>query len=220
MSLILNIDTSSSNASICLSAKDECLCLLSNAEQKNHAAWLHPAIQQAFVNTGKNIHDLKAVGITTGPGSYTGLRVGMATAKGLCYALKIPLIAVNTLVAMASVAVQEKTDYICPMLDARRMEVFTALYDKKLTPIMAPSSMVLEKNSFSDYLNTKTITFFGNGHEKFKAITEEKNAVFKSIIFNSAHLSVILYPKFVKSKFIDYTYLEPFYLKEVLAFLR
>ncbi len=213
MSLILNIDTSTESASICLADKENCLFISSNNSQKEHAGWLHPAIKQSLEKSGKKITDLRAVGITAGPGSYTGLRVAMATAKGLCYALNIPMIAVNTLEAMAYMAVEEETDYICPMIDARRMEVFTALYDKKLLTITPPYAMILDKNSFLTVLQHKKILFFGNGKNKFEKIIDEKNAIFKNLMFNALHLSKVTYTKFVKSEFSALSTAEPFYLK-------
>jgi tRNA threonylcarbamoyladenosine biosynthesis protein TsaB len=214
MSLILNIDTSTENASICLADEGVCLFKAFNSSQKEHAAWLHPAIKYALNNTGIKIGDLKAVGITAGPGSYTGLRVAMATAKGLCFALNIPLIAVSTLYAMASVAVSEETDLICPMIDAKRMEVFTALYGKDLESIIAPCSLILDEKSFSDQLIEKRILFFGNGKNKFENINYKKNAIFKNLIFNASHLAAITYGKFVKSDFSSLQATEPIYLKE------
>lgn len=214
MSLILNIDTSTENASICLADGESCLALEYNEIQKDHAAWLHPAIKEVINKTGKKISDLKAIGITGGPGSYTGIRVSMATAKGLCFALNIPLISVNTLEAMAVVALGENTDYICPMIDARRMEVFMALYDKNLTSIISPCTIILDRNSFLEPLRDKTIVFFGNGKKKFEEIIHEKNAIFKNLIFNASHLSGVTYRKFVKSEFSDLEHTEPLYLKE------
>ncbi len=213
MSLILNIDTSTENGSICLADGAHCLFLSSNDVQKEHAGWLHPAIRESLEKSGKKVTDLMGIGITAGPGSYTGLRVAMATAKGLCYALNIPLIAVNTLEAMASMAVEEETDYICPMIDARRMEVFTALYDKNLLSIIPPCAIILNENSFSTLLQDKKILFFGNGNNKFEKIIVEKNAVFKNLTFNASHLSQFSNRKFVKSEFSMLSNAEPFYLK-------
>lgn len=208
------MDTSTENASICLADGEHSIFQASNEFQKEHAAWLHPAIKQSLEVTGKKAGDLKAIGITAGPGSYTGLRVAMATAKGLCFALNIPLIAINTLDAMASMATGEETDYICPMIDAKRMEVFTGLYDKNLLSIIPPCAMILDKNSFSPFFQEKKILFFGNGKNKFEKIIDEKNAIFKNLIFKASHLSAITYIKFVKSEFSSLQLTEPQYLKE------
>lgn len=214
MALILNIDTSAENASISISEQEHCLCLLSNAGQKGHAAWLHVAIRQALTYAGKKIEDLDAVALTAGPGSYTGLRIGMAAAKGLCYALNIPVIAISTLEAMASVGTGADTDYICPMIDARRMEVFTALYNKEFTPLMPPCAMILNKDSFADHLQHYKIAFYGSGSYKFRELAPHENAVFKDIPFNAERLIPLSYNRFVNTRFASLTYLEPLYLKE------
>src|SRR6266513_982784 len=130
MSLLLNIDTAIETASICLSKDGNVLHLSINENQKDHAAWLTVAIQEMMQNSGYQLNQLNAIAVTIGPGSYTGLRVGLSTAKGLCYVLKIPLLTIGTLEMMAFAAKQNPVDLLCPMIDARRMEVFTAVYDK------------------------------------------------------------------------------------------
>src|SRR4029079_3666588 len=127
------------------------------------------------------MHQVAAVAVSAGPGSYTGLRVGMAAAKGLCYALRIPLLTINTLQMMAAAAVAEPTDLLCPMIDARRMEVFTGLYTKKLDAVMPAQALILQENSFADVLQKHTVTFFGNGSEKCKTVIQHPNAVFRTI---------------------------------------
>src|ERR1700743_1711256 len=138
MGLILNIDTSTTRGEIGLAKDGQTLFQLTNDQPKEHAAWLHPAVQQLLQTTGHAMKELTAVAVTAGPGSYTGLRVGMAAAKGFCYALGIPLITESTLKVMAFTAREQiKTDgLLCPMLDARRMEVFTALYENDLSEIL------------------------------------------------------------------------------------
>lgn len=148
MGLILNIDTSTEQAGICLAKDEHVLGILRNDEQKDHASWLHPAIRKLLENAAYALGELDAIAVTAGPGSYTGLRVAMAAAKGLCYALKVPLILENTLDVMALAGSQQpqlpEACLICPMIDARRMEVFTALYTKDLQVIMPGTAMVLE----------------------------------------------------------------------------
>jgi tRNA threonylcarbamoyladenosine biosynthesis protein TsaB len=214
MSLILSIDTSTEHASICLSENEKIAATIVNENQKEHASWLHPAIKDLLSGFGKSMRDLDVIGVTSGPGSYTGLRVGMATAKGLCYALQIPLITVNTLEAMASMALKEDADLICPMIDARRMEVFTAVYDKKLVPVLKPCSMILDKSAFSDLFENKKMIIFGNGSKKFLDIDPVLNADFKNFIFHADHLSRVIYNKNISFDFTPLPYAEPFYLKE------
>src|SRR6186713_64350 len=146
MALILNIDTATEQGGICLAKEGKPLALATNKEPKDHAGWLHPAIEKLMRETGHRMKDLQAVAITAGPGSYTGLRVGMAAAKGFCYALDIPLITESTLKVMAFAAREQSspTGLLCPMIDARRMEVFTALYSTDLVEIMPATAMVIE----------------------------------------------------------------------------
>ncbi|HJU46418.1 MAG TPA: tRNA (adenosine(37)-N6)-threonylcarbamoyltransferase complex dimerization subunit type 1 TsaB, partial [Chitinophagaceae bacterium] len=214
MSLILNIDTSTEQASISVAENGQSLCLLTNADQKEHSSWLHVAIKEALQTTSREIKDLAAIAITAGPGSYTGLRVGMATAKGLCYALELPFIAVNTLEAMAAAATGEEADYFCPMIDARRMEVFTALYDKKGNTILPPCAMILENEPFTTYLETGKILFFGNGSEKYRALQQHFNAIFKQLPFTAVNLAGIAHKKYEMADFSPLAYTEPIYIKD------
>lgn len=214
MSLILNIDTSTENASICLAENGLSLYLSFNPDQKEHSSWMHVEINAALKDTGRAISDLQAVAITAGPGSYTGLRVAMASAKGLCYALNIPLIAINTLDAMAFSMQTGKGGFLCPMIDARRMEVFTAVYDHALNPILAPCAMILEDNYFAGYLEKGHIIFSGNGSHKLKNLVDHPNAVFAEIPFNAAILGALSYKKYVKKEFSDLPYSEPIYIKD------
>lgn len=220
MSLILNIDTSTEQASICVAENGQSLCLLTNPDQKDHSSWLHVAIQQALQHTGRELKDMNAIAVTAGPGSYTGLRVGMATAKGLCYALNLPFITVNTLEAMATAAVAEDTLYVCPMIDARRMEVFTALYDKKVNVIIPPCAMILEEEGVPGFqtvahlLETGKVLFFGNGSQKWKDMQRHSNAIFKQIPFSAVNLAGLAHKKYQAADFSPLAYTEPLYIKD------
>jgi tRNA threonylcarbamoyladenosine biosynthesis protein TsaB len=218
--LILNIDTSSENASICLAQDGVSIAMLENAEQRDHAAWIHPAIEKILKQVERSIQDIKAVAVTAGPGSYTGLRVGMATAKGLCYALNIPLITENTLKVMALAAkkhtgkTSNKNLLFCPMLDARRMEVFTGIFNNNLEEVLKSCAMELDPQIFSDYLNKFEICFFGSGSKKFESLVSDSNAMFMQIHYSAAHLAELSHFKFVNNEFSDTAYSEPLYLKE------
>jgi tRNA threonylcarbamoyladenosine biosynthesis protein TsaB len=217
MSLILNIDTSTEAASICLCQDGEKLLLVENSDQKDHASWLHVTIDKMMGDAGYKMNDLKAVAITSGPGSYTGLRVSMATAKGLCYALQIPLITENTLKVMAFAAKEKNDDpsfLLCPMIDARRMEVFTALYHYDLEEIISPTAMVLDENSFSAQLQTNKIIFFGNGSKKWQNIAKSTNALFTELPLLAGFLGILSHKKFNGHQFTDIIYTEPVYTKE------
>jgi tRNA threonylcarbamoyladenosine biosynthesis protein TsaB len=221
MPLILNIDTSTQHGSTCIARDGNCMALLQNPEQKDHAAWIHPAIQELLKHANCTLSDLQAVAVTAGPGSYTGLRVAMATAKGLCYALRIPMITENTLRVMAFVSVEYRSAIHhlnealhCPMIDARRMEVFTALYNSSLVEIMQPAALVLTPDSFIKELETNTIIFSGDGSKKFRVLMNHPHAIFEDFQFNATHLAVLSNMKFLNSEFVEVAYAEPLYLKE------
>ena len=223
MPLLLNIDTATEHASVCLSAEGSILAMEKSADQKNHASFIQPAIKKIMQAAGVSLQSIDSVAVTAGPGSYTGLRVGMATAKGLCYALQKPLILINTLEVMAYAAiVDEETKgkletgnvLFCPMIDARRMEVFTALYNSSLQIITEPAAMVLDENSFAKTLQQNQIIFSGSGHAKFQKIINHPNAFFSTAVQHAGHLAVLAGRSFLQKKFADIAYCEPFYLKE------
>lgn len=164
--------------------------------------------------TGLSLSQLDAIGISAGPGSYTGLRVGMSTAKGLCYALQKPLITVSTLQMMALAGKEDSNTLLCPMIDARRMEVFTAVYDTSLQEILSPINLILDENSFSSLLNQHSIIFFGNGSPKFQAITAHPNAHFKQVNATAQHMTTLVFNKLQQKSFADLAYAEPYYGKE------
>lgn len=185
-----------------------------NANQKDSAAWIQPAIKNLLSEEKVALHQIKAIALSNGPGSYTGLRVGMATAKGLCYALNIPLITISTLKMMAISAVHLEADLYCPMIDARRMEIFTAIYDPNLTEVKPPFNLVLEQESFEDTLATNKILFFGNGSAKFQQIINHPNALFAPIESSAKHLVHESFLKLKNDEVVDIAYSEPFYIKE------
>lgn len=221
MSLILNIDTSTEKASMCIARDGTSIAALENAEQKNHAAWLHPAIEKLLVTAKCTLKELDAVAITGGPGSYTGLRVGMATAKGLCYALNIPLISENTLrvIALATKqlldgAMSKPRFLLAPMIDARRMEVFAALFNADLQEVVKSCAIELNSDSFSSYINEYQIYFAGNGSEKFRGLINHEHAKFLQADSSAVHLAELSSARFSRSDFCDLIYTEPLYLKE------
>lgn len=215
MGFILNIDTAVETASVCLSEGATAVAVKVNPAQKDSAAWIHTAIRQLMLEQQIKFDALSAIAVSAGPGSYTGLRVGMATAKGLCYATGLPLLSINTLQMMAAAAMEEPTDLLCPMIDARRMEVFTALYTPALEEVMAAHPLVLQPDSFQAMLQKKSITFFGNGSNKFQnLIHQNTNACFKHIIVNATHMAILANSCFLQEKFTNLAYSEPCYGKE------
>ena len=225
MALILNIDTALETGSVTLALDGEVLERLVNNDQKDHAAWLHLAIRDLIKGTRYKLSDLNAVAVTSGPGSYTGIRVGMASAKGLSYALGIPLITINTLLAMAwsQRAIQplhnsQPEAGYCPMIDARRDEVFSAVYDSSMNVLLPPTALTVTKSSYEQLLAHTPIVFFGNGSDKWKALSTHPNALFQKwdyAYFNLAYLSENSY---LNNAFADLAYVQPDYLKEVYTY--
>jgi|KBSSwiS6_1023812.scaffolds.fasta_scaffold00738_5 tRNA threonylcarbamoyladenosine biosynthesis protein TsaB len=221
MSLLLHIDTAVENASLCISKDGSLLKIAENKNQKDHAAWIHLAIEKLMKETAYSLKDLNAIAVSNGPGSYTGLRVGLATAKGLCYALNIPLITLSTLEVMTYSAIKTidsrliTNDFLyCPMIDARRMEVFTALHDKDLKTIQAPHARVIDEKSFDEDLTMHKILFFGNGADKSKPFIKHSNALFENIEHNASHMIELAEQKTKVKAFADIAYAEPFYIKD------
>lgn len=217
MTILLNIDTALGTASVCLSTEEKVLSFVENNDQKDHASWLHTSIASMLQQTGMKTTDLSAVAVSIGPGSYTGLRVGLSAAKGFCYALNIPLITVGTLDMIAFAVKEEAIEFICPMIDARRMEVFTALYDKNLRQIHAPSAMIIDPERFSTALDKNKVLFCGNGSKKLRSILAHPNAAFSDTSMTSLHLSEIAHQYYRESKFSDLAYTEPLYIKEFFS---
>ncbi len=214
--IILNIDTALEQAIISLSEGGKILDFIINNEPKGHASILHLAIRDLLKKYSIHPKHLDAIALTAGPGSYTGLRVGMAAAKGLCYALNIPMITIGTLELMATNAILEDYEEVmyCPMIDARRMEVYTALYDKKLNELMPPCSIILDEQTFGEELKKGKIIFFGNGALKFTMLQKHGSAMFKNIQMNPQTMAVISFEKFNKKEFSNTTDNQPLYIKE------
>lgn len=224
MSLILNIDTASEHAHTSIAADGHVLCAMHNESQKDHAAFLQTAIEHLAKSANIKLKDIDAVAVTAGPGSYTGLRVGMASAKGLCFALKIPLITVGTLEILALSAWRQFADgyeniFYCPMMDARRMEVFTAIYKHDLSICLQPCAMILDQFSFEKELSGNKIMFFGSGAAKWEKLCNHENAVFKMVSLSPISLAQYAFNRFSEKKFTDLAYSEPSYLKEFQSFI-
>jgi tRNA threonylcarbamoyladenosine biosynthesis protein TsaB len=214
VSFILNIDTAVQISSICLAENDISLGVKINPSQKDSAVWLHVAIKELLHENKFALRQLDAIAVSEGPGSYTGLRVGMATAKGLSYALNKPLITVNTLKLMAVSAQKIYKGFLCPMIDARRMEVFTAIFDQDLNYEMPATNLILSETSFEEFLREHTMIFFGNGSVKFQSITNNKNALFSVINSDAISMASLSHEKFMGRDFADLAYSQPFYGKD------
>lgn len=216
MAYILNIETSTKNCSVSIAKDGETIiCNEISEEGYSHAERLHVFIEKSLQESGINFKDLVAIGVSQGPGSYTGLRIGVSAAKGLCYALGIPLIAVDTMKILAS---QAKVDYglIIPMLDARRMEVYSAIFSFDLKNIRTIQAEIISESSFAEI--DQKIYFVGDCSEKCMSVLTKDNFVFlPEIKYPSARqMSAISYQKYNEANFADVAYFEPHYLKDFM----
>ena len=218
MSLILNIETSTKNCSVSLTESGSVIAMKQiNDGKYSHNENLHTFIVDVLKEADKKLNDLEAVAVSKGPGSYTGLRIGVSAAKGLCFSLDIPLISISTLQSLA-LQVQAEDAYIVSMLDARRMEVYSAVYDESTILVREIRAEILEDNSFEKFLNKKTVYFIGDGVEKTKTLISHKNAIFIDDKLPTANeMASFSYAKFQQNDFEDVAYFEPFYLKDFVA---
>lgn len=220
--LLISIDTSTKGCSVALHQNGEVLVSYDLHTQQSSSALLTTLIQNAADHAGFSLNEVDGFAVAKGPGSYTGLRVGVSTVKGLCYALDKPLLAINTLEAMTLQIADfyDATTLLCPMLDARRMEVYSAVYDTNLILRQPTQAIVVDENSFADLLSQQPVVFFGDGAAKCKPILENNpNAVFcKSSVIPSAktigYLASIAYSK---GEFENVSTFEPYYLKDFMG---
>ncbi|HNW70567.1 MAG TPA: tRNA (adenosine(37)-N6)-threonylcarbamoyltransferase complex dimerization subunit type 1 TsaB [Bacteroidales bacterium] len=224
MALILHIETATNICSVALSDNKKLLALRETAKTNSHSELVTVFIQEVMAEAKTALQQIDAVSVSMGPGSYTGLRIGVSVAKGLCYALDKPLISVGTLTAMAYGAVQQTTEMdstllLCPMLDARRMEVYYALYTKNLDEFQEPAAEIMDEHSFSELLKSHNLLLFGDGMEKCKTLFEKNSAVnFIDGFLPSAKFMILpALEKFRTGNFENVAYFEPFYLKDFIA---
>lgn len=215
---ILNIETATTNCSVSLSQDGETLVLKEdNSLDYSHAETLHLYIQGVVEQAKLKLKDINAVAVSKGPGSYTGLRIGVSTAKGLCFSLGIPLISIPTLKSLAS-QIKSEDAYIVSMLDARRMEVYASVFDSDLNEVRETKAEVLTEDSFLKYWSQKKTYFIGNGVGKTKTLIKHPNAIFVEGKLPSANeMSMMAYHKYKISDTEDIAYFEPFYLKDFIA---
>ena len=217
MAYILAIETSTEICSIALGKDAQCLALVENDKENSHAEKILLYVDEVLQQANISLSELSAVCISEGPGSYTGLRIGTSSAKGLCYALNIPLIAVSTLQSMAWGAREKFPNHnqYCPMIDARRMEVYSAFYDSDLNIVVPPINVIVDENAYSEFLQNDAVVFSGNAVEKTKSLlTSGGNAVFSETKTSARYLLELGYKKYMQKDFADTAYFEPFYLKE------
>lgn len=201
---------------MCISRDQQVLSLQESAGAYDHASQITILIETAAREAGIKLPELDALAVSQGPGSYTGLRIGTSTAKGICYALDKPLIAVDTLqaLALASQQAEDQDMLYCPMIDARRMEVYAAVFDQNNFAIRETQAIKVELDTFDDFFaKGQTVAFAGNGAEKCKAVLTSPLAHFRSVVCSAKHLVPIAVQKFQQQAFEDVAYFEPFYLK-------
>lgn len=227
MALILNIETSTEVCSVVLARDGVVIQSRENLTGQNHARLVTVLIDELLSASDITIDQIDAVAVSGGPGSYTGLRIGVSVAKGICYASNLALIAITSLEAMAHYVIHNLKNYhlpetenilFCPMIDARRMEVYTAFYDKNGTQIRKIQADIIDHQSYLSYLENNTVLFFGNGSSKCRDAVTHPNAIFIDGIITSAKNMIPLAERyFGLQKFVDVAYYEPFYLKDFVA---
>jgi tRNA threonylcarbamoyladenosine biosynthesis protein TsaB len=218
MAIVLCIETSTTNCSVSVIVDGKIVALKEDNENSySHAERLHIYIEEVLKQAQVSKNKLQAIAVSKGPGSYTGLRIGVSAAKGLCFALDIPLISVPTLQSLA-LQVKEETDFVIPMLDARRMEVYVAVFDKNLLQIQNTKAEILDENSFTEFLNQGIVTFIGNANDKLQSIREHPNAVFlKEMLPSALEMAAIVEIKYKISDIENVAYFEPYYLKDFMT---
>lgn len=230
MANILHIETSTKSCSVAIANKGEIASLIEESDQNySHAKKLTVFINEAIKKAKIDFHQLDAICVSKGPGSYTGLRIGVSTAKGICYALDIPLIAIDSLYSLAgfchekhSSFISEKADdkgfYLCPMIDARRMEVYSAVYDEHLNEIMPVNAVIIDESSFRELIDEKAFFIFGDGASKCKDVLNHPNLhIIPEVESSATGLIKRAYQLFTAKQFENTAYFEPFYLKDFVA---
>lgn len=221
--MILQLETATTSCSVALSANGEVLAYKEINKRNIHAEVITVYINDLIKQQNISFDDIDAIAVSCGPGSYTGLRIGVSTAKGLCFALDKPLIAINTLEAMArGITKKDGVDagtLLCPMIDARRMEVYTAVYKTDGTPVKPTAAEIITADSFADLLQDNKVLFFGDGAAKcIDVLGQNVNALFDTDFTNSAvDLTQLAQQKFTSKQFEDVAYFEPYYLKDFIA---
>lgn len=227
MGKILQIETATEVCSVSIASEGKVLETIETTKGRSHAAVLSVFIQELINKTGLSADNLDAIAVSMGPGSYTGLRIGVSTAKGLSYGAGLPLIAVPTLESMCygmleKIKVEKRK--ICdhalmaPMIDARRMEVYTAVFTQNIVPVQETSALVIESSSFDDLLKKNKLVFFGEGADKLSDIIVHPNAIFiKEFKLSSAFMTISSFNRFRRKDFVDVAYFEPYYLKDFIT---
>lgn len=217
MAYLLALETATKVCSVALFKEEKLLLVKEQDGAYSHAENLAVFVEDVLKEAGVDINELSAVAISKGPGSYTGLRIGVSFAKGLCYSLALPLIAIDTLKSMAWGCNVEADALVCPMIDARRMEVYAAIYNSQLEAVKPISADIVESTSYHEYLENQKVYFIGDGASKCKAVLTHKNAIFQEGLPSAQNMGSLAFTKFKNAEFEDVAYFEPYYLKEFIA---
>ena len=219
MSFILNIESSSTNCSVSLTKNGDLISIKENNDEKySHSTKLHSFINEVISDSKITINELSAIAVSKGPGSYTGLRIGVAAAKGLCFSLDIPLISVSTLLILSK-QIKISSGLILPVLDARRNEVYSAIYDANYKLVKKESPKLIDSKSFENFSNDNQLYFIGSGQQKCRELIQSNNNLIfhnKETLPSSKEMADISYQKFISSDFEDLAYFEPAYLKNFI----
>ncbi len=218
MAMILNIETATTNCSVSL-AKGGATVALKEHDTPNysHSEQLHIFIQEVIDESSLSLKDLDAIAVSKGPGSYTGLRIGVSAAKGLCFSLDVPLISISTLDSMVYQARTKEADFIVPLLDARRMEVYSAVFDNRLKEIRETRAEIIDESSFAEYAQKGTVLLMGSGADKCKEVLTGPNFDFDvSVVPSANEMSELSYTEFKAGSFENVAYFEPYYLKDFI----
>jgi tRNA threonylcarbamoyladenosine biosynthesis protein TsaB len=213
MALFLIIDTALEKGVVVLANENNIIDIAHNEMQNQHAEWLHVAINDLLKKNNFVPNNIDVVAVTEGPGSYTGLRIGMSAAKGICYALQKPLMVISTLLLYAKANQTPQSVLYIPMIDARRMEVFITIFDENFTETADPQPLILHEKSFDELLQKKSIIFCGNGALKFEVICSNELAIFSKNSYSAIHLYEACKNTYSRKTFADLTYVEPRYVK-------
>ncbi|WP_158975585.1 tRNA (adenosine(37)-N6)-threonylcarbamoyltransferase complex dimerization subunit type 1 TsaB [Cellulophaga sp. L1A9] len=218
MAILLNLETATTNCSVSIADNGTLLAIKEfDSADYSHAEQLHVFIEEALEMASLNLKDLEGIAVSKGPGSYTGLRIGVSAAKGLCFALDLPLIAIPTLESMACQANTNEVSFVIPVLDARRMEVYSSVFNQNLEEIRETKAEIIDENSFQDYAVKGKVLILGNGAQKCKETLIHPNFSFDTTVVPSAkEMAMLSYKKFKENNVENVAYFEPYYLKDFI----
>ena len=215
MGLILNLETATTNCSVSIAKDGKILAIKEHdTPDYSHSEQLHVFIQEVLKEASVSLSDLDAIAVSKGPGSYTGLRIGVSAAKGLCFSLDVPLISIPTLESMAHQNKNGNIDFIVPLLDARRMEVYSCVFDSNLDEVRETKAEVIDRNSFIEFSGKGKVLLLGNGAEKCKELLSHNFEFDTTIVPSANEMAALSDKKFLSQQFEDVAYFEPYYLKD------